>query len=210
MKFDDDDLKDGKLWAALQKEIDRDLAENGNGGTFQEELEDIEDSIETENENKETKSEYRIQNETANLSSLRSILEETERAKEEEMRQKKSRTNVEPETQDIEIPKFSEEEKEPEKASIPEKKKTSHVSQTTEILEGLIDFDDDPTVKKAEKEPEKETAWRRGPSENSFPYNGAGDCAIRHRRNVPPASGPSAERGLHGRVRATAVHRGNR
>ena len=27
MKFEDDDLKDGKLWAALQKEIDRDLAE---------------------------------------------------------------------------------------------------------------------------------------------------------------------------------------
>ena len=89
MKFDDDDLKDGKLWAALQKEIDRDLTENGNGETFQKELEDIEDSIETENEKEETKSEYRIQNETANLSSLRSILEETERAKEEEMRQKK-------------------------------------------------------------------------------------------------------------------------
>ena len=35
MKFDDDDLKDGKLWAALQKEIDRDLTENGNGETFQ-------------------------------------------------------------------------------------------------------------------------------------------------------------------------------
>ena len=50
MKFDDDDLKDGKLWAALQKEIDRDLTENGNGETFQKELEDIEDSIETENE----------------------------------------------------------------------------------------------------------------------------------------------------------------
>ena len=158
MKFDDDDLKDGKLWAALQKEIDRDLTENGNGETFQKELEDIEDSIETENEKEETKSEYRIQNETANLSSLRSILEETERAKEEEMRQKKSRTNVEPETQDMEFPEFSEEKKEPEEVSIPEKKKTSHVSQTTEILEGLIDFDDDPTDKKAKKEPEKEIA----------------------------------------------------
>ena len=112
MKFDDDDLKDGKLWAALQKEIDRDLTENGNGETFQKELEDIEDSIETENEKEETKNEYRIQNETANLSSLRSILEETERAKEEEMRQKKSRTNVEPETQDMEFPEFSEEKKE--------------------------------------------------------------------------------------------------
>ena len=55
MKFDDDDLKDGKLWAALQKEIDRDLTENGNGETFQKELEDIEDSIETENEKEETK-----------------------------------------------------------------------------------------------------------------------------------------------------------
>ena len=39
-------LKDGKLWAALQKEIDRDLAEKESGETFQEELADIEDSIE--------------------------------------------------------------------------------------------------------------------------------------------------------------------
>ena len=31
MKFEDDDLKDGKLWAALQKEIDRDLAEKESG-----------------------------------------------------------------------------------------------------------------------------------------------------------------------------------
>ena len=38
MKFEDDDLKDGKLWAALQKEIDRDLAETESGETFQEEL----------------------------------------------------------------------------------------------------------------------------------------------------------------------------
>ena len=38
MKFEDDDLKDGKLWAALQKEIDRDLAEKESGETFQEEL----------------------------------------------------------------------------------------------------------------------------------------------------------------------------
>ena len=36
MKFEDDDLKDGKLWAALQKEIDRDLAEKESGETFQE------------------------------------------------------------------------------------------------------------------------------------------------------------------------------
>ncbi len=55
MKFEDDDLKDGKLWAALQKEIDRDLAEKESGETFQEELADIEDSIEFES--KETKSE---------------------------------------------------------------------------------------------------------------------------------------------------------
>ena len=41
MKFEDDDLKDGKLWAALQKEIDRDLAEKESGETFQEELADI-------------------------------------------------------------------------------------------------------------------------------------------------------------------------
>ena len=53
MKFEDDDLKDGKLWAALQKEIDRDLAEKESGETFQEELADIEDSIEFES--KETK-----------------------------------------------------------------------------------------------------------------------------------------------------------
>ena len=45
MKFEDDDLKDGKLWAALQKEIDRDLAEKESGETFQEELADIEDSL---------------------------------------------------------------------------------------------------------------------------------------------------------------------
>ena len=66
MKFEDDDLKDGKLWAALQKEIDRDLAEKESGETFQEELADIEDSIEFES--KETKSEDRIPDETANLS----------------------------------------------------------------------------------------------------------------------------------------------
>ena len=65
MKFEDDDLKDGKLWAALQKEIDRDLAEKESGETFQEELADIEDSIEFES--KETKSEDRIPDETANL-----------------------------------------------------------------------------------------------------------------------------------------------
>ena len=62
MKFDDDDLKDGKLWAALQKEIDRDLTENGNGETFQKELEDIEDSIETENEKEETNSVQKVHN----------------------------------------------------------------------------------------------------------------------------------------------------
>ena len=94
MKFDDDDLKDGKLWAALQKEIDRDLAEDENGETLQEELEDIEDSIEIENKSEETKSEYRIPNETADLSSLRSALEATERAKDEEIQKKKSRTKV--------------------------------------------------------------------------------------------------------------------
>ena len=61
MKFEDDDLKDGKLWAALQKEIDRDLAEKESGETFQEELADIEDSIEFES--KETKSEDHIPDE---------------------------------------------------------------------------------------------------------------------------------------------------
>ena len=157
MKFDDDDLKDGKLWAALQKEIDRDLAEDENGETLQEELEDIEDSIEIENKSEETKSEYRIPNETADLSSLRSALEATERAKDEEIQKKKSRTNVESEQQNMEIPELEEEEEEPEEGSIPEQKKTSHVSQTTEKLEGLIDFDDDPEEKKAEKEPEEVT-----------------------------------------------------
>lgn len=79
MKFEDDDLKDGKLWAALQKEIDRDLAEKESGETFQEELADIEDSIEFES--KETKSEDHIPDETANLSNLRSVLEATEQCK---------------------------------------------------------------------------------------------------------------------------------
>ena len=97
MKFEDDDLKDGKLWAALQKEIDRDLAEKESGETFQEELADIEDSIEFES--KETKSEDRIPDETANLSNLRSVLEATERAKDEEAKQKMKQTKVEPVTQ---------------------------------------------------------------------------------------------------------------
>ena len=110
MKFEDDDLKDGKLWAALQKEIDRDLAEKESGETFQEELADIEDSIEFES--KETKSEDRIPDETANLSNLRSVLEATERAKDEEAKQKMKQTKVEPVTQDIEIPEFTEEEEE--------------------------------------------------------------------------------------------------
>ena len=90
MKFEDDDLKDGKLWAALQKEIDRDLAEKESGETFQEELADIEDSIEFES--KETKSEDHIPDETANLSNLRSVLEATERAKDEEAKQKMKQT----------------------------------------------------------------------------------------------------------------------
>ncbi|HCO41483.1 MAG TPA: hypothetical protein DIT53_08370, partial [Lachnospiraceae bacterium] len=110
MKFEDDDLKDGKLWAALQKEIDRDLAEKESGETFQEELADIEDSIEFES--KETKSEDHIPDETANLSNLRSVLEATERAKDEEAKQKMKQTKVEPVTQDIEIPEFTEEEEE--------------------------------------------------------------------------------------------------
>ena len=153
MKFEDDDLKDGKLWAALQKEIDRDLAEKESGETFQEELADIEDSIEFES--KETKSEDRIPDETANLSNLRSVLEATERAKDEEAKQKMKQTKVEPVTQDIEIPEFTEEEEEIEETPAETPKKVSRVSRTTEKLEGLVDFDDDPAETKAESEPEE-------------------------------------------------------
>ncbi|MFQ9259625.1 MAG: L,D-transpeptidase family protein, partial [Blautia sp.] len=153
MKFEDDDLKDGKLWAALQKEIDRDLAEKESGETFQEELADIEDSIEFES--KETKSEDRIPDETANLSNLRSVLEATERAKDEEAKQKMKQTKVEPVTQDIEIPEFTEEEEEIEETPAETPKKVSRVSQTTEKLEGLVDFDDDPAETKTESEPEE-------------------------------------------------------
>ena len=153
MKFEDDDLKDGKLWAALQKEIDRDLAEKESGETFQEELADIEDSIEFES--KETKSEDRIPDETANLSNLRSVLEATERAKDEEAKQKMKQTKVEPVTQDIEIPEFTEEEEEIEETPAETPKKVSCVSRTTEKLEGLVDFDDDPAETKTESEPEE-------------------------------------------------------
>ena len=153
MKFEDDDLKDGKLWAALQKEIDRDLAEKESGETFQEELADIEDSIEFES--KETKSEDRIPDETANLSNLRSVLEATERAKDEEAKQKMKQTKVEPVTQDIEISEFTEEEEEIEETPAETPKKVSRVSQTTEKLEGLVDFDDDPAETKTESEPEE-------------------------------------------------------
>ena len=153
MKFEDDDLKDGKLWAALQKEIDRDLAEKESGETFQEELADIEDSIEFES--KETKSEDQIPDETANLSNLRSVLEATERAKDEEAKQKMKQTRVEPVTQDIEIPEFTEEEEETEETPAETPKKVSRVSQTTEKLEGLVDFDDDPAETKTESEPEE-------------------------------------------------------
>ena len=153
MKFEDDDLKDGKLWAALQKEIDRDLAEKESGETFQEELADIEDSIEFES--KETKSEDHIPDETANLSNLRSVLEATERAKDEEAKQKMKQTKVEPVTQDIEIPEFTEEEEEIEETPAETPKKVSRVSRTTEKLEGLVDFDDDPAETKTESEPEE-------------------------------------------------------
>lgn len=153
MKFEDDDLKDGKLWAALQKEIDRDLAEKESGETFQEELADIEDSIEFES--KETKSEDRIPDETANLSNLRSVLEATERAKDEEAKQKMKQTKVEPVTQDIEISEFTEEEEEIEETPAETPKKVSCVSRTTEKLEGLVDFDDDPAETKTESEPEE-------------------------------------------------------
>lgn len=135
MKFEDDDLKDGKLWAALQKEIDRDLAEKESGETFQEELADIEDSIEFES--KETKSEDHIPDETANLSNLRSVLEATERAKDEEAKQKMKQTKVEPVTQDIEIPEFTEEEEEIEET--PAETKTE--SEPEEVM-----VDDDLTI----------------------------------------------------------------
>ena len=132
MKFEDDDLKDGKLWAALQKEIDRDLAEKESGETFQEELADIEDSIEFES--KETKSEDQIPDETANLSNLRSVLEATERAKDEEAEQKMKQTRVEPVTQDIEIPEFTEEEEETDLL----KKRINSLSTSNRHLDELL------------------------------------------------------------------------
>ena len=134
MKFEDDDLKDGKLWAALQKEIDRDLAEKESGETFQEELADIEDSIEFES--KETKSEDQIPDETANLSNLRSVLEATERAKDEEAKQKMKQTKVEPVTQDIEIPEFTEEEEEIEET--PAETKTESEPEEVMVDDDLI------------------------------------------------------------------------
>lgn len=168
MKFDDDDLKDGKLWAALQKEIDRDLAEDAkrdSGETFQEELADIEDSIEIENQKEEKRRrEERIPDETANLSNLRSVLEATERAQAEaEKQHEKNRKTENFETQDIKLPDFEETEetadveKTAENVSKENRKeaKTSHVSQITEKLEGLVDFDDDPAEKKAETKPEE-------------------------------------------------------
>lgn len=111
------------------KEIDRDLAEKESGETFQEELADIEDSIEFES--KETKSEDHIPDETANLSNLRSVLEATERAKDEEAKQKMKQTKVEPVTQDIEIPEFTEEEEEIEET--PAETKTE--SEPEEVME---------------------------------------------------------------------------
>ena len=134
MKFEDDDLKDGKLWAALQKEIDRDLAEKESGETFQEELADIEDSIEFES--KETKSEDHIPDETANLSNLRSVLEATERAKDEEAKQKMKQTKVEPVTQDIEIPELTEEEEEIEET--PAETKTESEPEEVMVDDDLI------------------------------------------------------------------------
>ena len=134
MKFEDDDLKDGKLWAALQKEIDRDLAEKESGETLQEELADIEDSIEFES--KETKSEDHIPDETANLSNLRSVLEATERAKDEEAKQKMKQTKVEPVTQDIEIPEFTEEEEEIEET--PAETKTESEPEEVMVDDDLI------------------------------------------------------------------------
>ena len=134
MKFEDDDLKDGKLWAALQKEIDRDLAEKESGETFQEELADIEDSIEFES--KETKSEDHIPDETANLSNLRSVLEATERAKDEEAKQKMKQTKVEPVTRDIEIPEFTEEEEEIEET--PAETKTESEPEEVMVDDDLI------------------------------------------------------------------------
>jgi hypothetical protein len=132
MKFEDDDLKDGKLWAALQKEIDRDLAEKESGETFQEELADIEDSIEFES--KETKSEDHIPDETANLSNLRSVLEATERAKDEEAKQKMKQTKVEPVTQDIEIPEFTEEEEEIEETPAETKTESEEVMVDDDLI----------------------------------------------------------------------------
>ena len=73
MKFEDDDLKDGKLWAALQKEIDRDLAEKESGETFQEELADIEDSIELEIEQKAKKGQKQTVKEGENIEYIVSI-----------------------------------------------------------------------------------------------------------------------------------------
>lgn len=116
------------------KEIDRDLAEKESGETFQEELADIEDSIEFES--KETKSEDHIPDETANLSNLRSVLEATERAKDEEAKQKMKQTKVEPVTQDIEIPEFTEEEEEIEET--PAETKTESEPEEVMVDDDLI------------------------------------------------------------------------
>ena len=62
---------------------------------------------------------------------------------------------MEPVTQDIEIPEFTEEEEEIEETPAETPKKVSRVSQTTEKLEGLVDFDDDPAETKTESEPEE-------------------------------------------------------
>ena len=103
-------------------------------GKFQEELADIEDSIEFES--KETKSEDHIPDETANLSNLRSVLEATERAKDEEAKQKMKQTKVEPVTQDIEIPEFTEEEEEIEET--PAETKTESEPEEVMVDDDLI------------------------------------------------------------------------
>lgn len=64
-------------------------------------------------------------------------------------------TKVEPVTQDIEISEFTEEEEEIEETPAETPKKVSRVSQTTEKLEGLVDFDDDPAETKQNRNRKK-------------------------------------------------------
>ena len=134
MKFEDDDLKDGKLWAALQKRLTVTWRKRRAVKHSRKNWQTSKTPLNLKAKKQKAKITSRMRH--ANLSNLRSVLEATERAKDEEAKQKMKQTKVEPVTQDIEIPEFTEEEEEIEET--PAETKTESEPEEVMVDDDLI------------------------------------------------------------------------